>query len=335
MSDHSLHDIYSRVQPNFKQVFVVPRIRFDFPNTDYLYLLYAPFINSKADVRLHSTSALGHWKFFGSQLLGQKPILHYHWLEFQDYKSLFGMIYKIKMLWFYKLMGGKIVWSIHNLKPHDGKWLKSHLRLHRWMAKISDVLLVHSKSQIKQVSELYSVSSKKIDVLPHPNFPAMLIDRSEAIEKLNSTFDLKLDPHKIIVGSFGAVSEYKNFLNSISLLKSIDFDGNYLIIGYVKKGQSELDKKLKKLSNELSWFHYKPGFVSEDLLPVIMNSFHFSLFNFKEISTSGGVEIARSYKNKIIAPRKGILSDYESEKDVQLFSSQDELRSLLKALMDK
>lgn len=333
MSDHSLHDIYSRIQAGYKHVFVVPLIRYDFPKSDYLYLLYSSFIEDKPEVSIHSTSAMGHLKFLLYQVLGKRPILHYHWLEFQDMKSLFGMIYKVKIIWFYRFLGGKIIWTIHNLKPHDGLWLGFHKKLHRWMAKKSDVILVHSTSQIDEVCNRYSIEHSKIEVIPHPVFPAEITDKSSAIDVLNSRFSLNLKPSMNIVGAFGAISKYKNFEKTIEALDESNFSGKFLIFGYVKKGQQSVHNFLDHASKKYSWLIYKPGFVQEKDIPAIMSSMDFCLFNFTDIHNSGGIEMARSYKRKIIAPRIGILKDLESHEDSYLFSNQDQLKTLLKSLL--
>ncbi len=334
MSDQSLHDIYSRVLDGYKIVFVVPLIRFDLQKSDYLFLLYSELFNKEPDINIHSTSALGHWKFLLSQIFGNKPVLHYHWLEFQDVKSMLGMIYKMKLLWLYKLFGGKLVWTVHNLHPHDGKWLNVHRILHRWMAKKSDQILVHSKSQINQVSESYDVNSEKIEIIPHPAYPAEIISKKKAVSKLNSKFDLSLDENKIIVGSFGAISAYKNFEQSIKLLDQIGFTGYFLIFGYVKKGQLPLHNRLEEVAKKYDWLIYCPGFVEEEEIPSIMNAIDYCLFNFRDIFTSGSVELARSYKKQIIAPDIGILNDLNTQKNVRLFKTDEELKALLTSLME-
>ncbi len=332
MSDHSLHHIYKTIKADYKHIYVVPLIRFDFPISDYLFLLYAPFIAKHPKITVHSISVWGHWKFVLAQLIRKKSILHYHWLEFQDFKSLTGMIYKLKMIGLYKLLGGKIVWTIHNITPHDKKWLQAHAIMHRWMAKISTKILVHSYSQVTLITTLYSIPANKIEVVSHPKFPATFFDKKEARNELFKKFRLKINHEIPLIGAFGAISAYKNFEKTIQILHEIDFRGAFLVIGYLKKGQDQIHQTLSEYSKKYDWFMYHPEFVLEQDIPSIMNAFDYCLFNFKDISTSGGFEMARSYKKKIIAPRKGILTDFEGEPDVHLFSNSTELKHILQTL---
>jgi hypothetical protein len=65
-----------------------------------------------------------------------------------------------------------------------------------------------------------------------------------------------------------------------------------------------------------------------------MNSIDICLFNFKDISTSGGVELAKSYDKKMILPRKGTLIDLKPTQSAHLFSNEEELKSHLKHLLN-
>ena len=72
MTPHSIHEIFSLINLGYKHVFVVPLIRFNYPKTDYLYLLYASLLEKHSDIYIHSTSALGHIRFFISPTSWQK-----------------------------------------------------------------------------------------------------------------------------------------------------------------------------------------------------------------------------------------------------------------------
>ena len=69
MKPHSIHEIFSLISLGYRHVFVVPLIRFNYPKTDYLYLLYTSLLEKHLDIYVHSTSALGHIRFLLAQLL--------------------------------------------------------------------------------------------------------------------------------------------------------------------------------------------------------------------------------------------------------------------------
>ena len=89
--------------------------------------------------------------------LPKKIALHYHWLEFQDLKSLLAFPYKL--LWFsiFTLFKTPIIWTVHNLEPHDRKWLSFHQWLHRKMAQKTYRLHIHDEALLSETSHYLNV----------------------------------------------------------------------------------------------------------------------------------------------------------------------------------
>ncbi|MCG8372928.1 MAG: hypothetical protein MI700_05325 [Balneolales bacterium] len=327
----SLHDIYLQVQPKVQRVFVVPLIRFDFKETDYLYLLYKPILEHHSEIKIHSISALGHFRFVLAQLLGQKSVLHYHWLEFQDVKSLLGMPYKLLCIGVYCLLGGKMVWTVHNLQPHNRKYLSLHKTIHSWMARKSINVLVHSNTAQEQVSRFLDVSESKIFVHPHPPFPAKNISRAEALQKLENEILANSINHKYpIFLMIGTISTYKNIPEVLEVLEDVSGNYSFVVAGYVKKGQAKLSEFLQSKSHSLEWFHYIPGFIPEDFYAVLLSASDVCVFNYTQILTSGGIEMAKAYNRTIFAPNISTITELRNHDKIKLFDSRKELKKLVR-----
>jgi glycosyltransferase involved in cell wall biosynthesis len=331
----SLKEIYSRVTDHLSTVFVVPLIRHHFKQTDYLYLLYKELIENQHNVDVVSISASGHFKFVVAALFRKPAILHYHWLEFQDAKSLIGMPYKLICIWLYCVLGGKLIWTVHNLTPHDKKYLKLHKSLHRWMASKADVIHVHSEAAKASVSDFYNVSEQKVIVLKHPEFPSAIIQKNEAKEKVIELFGY---PDQTLAGPvflvFGGISEYKGIRSLILTMKELSGDFTFIIAGYVKKGQDDLHRFIVNEIIDDHRFIYTNGFIPEQHYPFLLSAADVCPFNYSSILTSGGIEMARSYDKTIIAPRLATLAEYESLEKVHFFDSPEELKTLLQNCVD-
>ena len=97
----------------------------------------------------------------------RKITLHYHWLEFQDLKSLLAFPYKL--LWFsiFTLFKTPIIWTVHNLEPHD-RSVDFHQWLHRKMAQKTYRLHIHDEALLSETSHYLNVPhSKKWCIFPH------------------------------------------------------------------------------------------------------------------------------------------------------------------------
>ena len=329
MEISSLKELYSGINKHIETVFVVPLIRFDFPKTDYLFLLYRDLIKEKK-INIVSISVFAHFKFVLSAILNRKTILHYHWLEFQDFKSLIAMPYKLLCILLYRLFGGDIIWTVHNLKPHDKKYLSLHLRIHTWMANLASVVHVHAASSVPVVSNTYTIPSDKIRVLKHPDFPAEILHRETAQNELLSLYgDGRSELSNPVFLIFGGISEYKGIRDIIGLLSEMKNDFTLIIAGYVKPGQESLHNFIIEYTIDDPRVIYVPSFIPEEHYSFLFNASDICIFNYSEILTSGGVKMAQAYNKQIIAPNYGELKELKKQPNVSLFDSKKELQALI------
>jgi glycosyltransferase involved in cell wall biosynthesis len=290
--------------------------------------LYQELIEGDA-YEIKSISVFNHFKLIAGILTNRSAILHYHWLEFQDLRSLTGMPWKIACIWLFSKLGGKIVWTLHNEFPHDQRFLPLHRYLHKKMAKWSDVLHVHCHKAVDLMSEKLSAPKKKFRLIPHPEFPADPIDRSEARNHLNTTFNSELSSEIPVLLMFGNISRYKQIEHTADLVMSLESECRLLIVGPVKKGNMSLFDELKKKQKKSSRIQLIAQFIDEDRVPWFYSAADICVFSYREILSSGGYHMAKAYQKKVIAPDMGCLSEEGNEPNVELFSTSAELESLL------
>jgi glycosyltransferase involved in cell wall biosynthesis len=333
MANTTLRELYDSVLPECRDVYVVPLIRYKYKKSDYLYLLYRDMINSTMKPNINSTSAFNHLRFVIAALMGNKVILHYHWLEFQDFRALFGMPYKLTCIWLFKLFGGKLVWTIHNKQPHDRNFRRLNHIMRKRMAKKADALHVHCKTAIEIMSNHYGMSTEKFHVIAHPKYPSELIPRAAAIESLNQRFGIVIKSTDRIFLSFGQIVEYKQLCELVKMFIDLPKTKKLLIAGPVKKGHLSYYRKLKKLIGKSNPnVIMLPNFISEDSVPEFFNAADFTIFNYSDILTSGGVELARSFQKTVIVPNAGCLTELKGDPEVIIFENQDELSNILQQI---
>lgn len=328
MESTSLDEIYASINEDARTIYVVPLIRHSHKKSDYLYLLYEDLIESDT-YEIKSISVFNHFKLVAGILSNRNAILHYHWLEFQDFKSLLGMPWKIACLWLFNNLGGKIVWTLHNEFPHDQKYLGLHRFLHKRMAKWSDILHVHCQKAASLMSEKLNSPIKKFRLVPHPEFPAKPIDKKKARELLNSNYQCELSSNIPILLMFGNISRYKQLELTADLVMGLETECRLLITGPIKKGNMSLYDELKKKQKKSSRIQLIPRFIEEDRVPWFYSAADICVFNYREILSSGGYNMAKAYRKKVIAPNMGCLSEEEKEINVELFEGQEELELLL------
>ncbi|MEX0723945.1 MAG: hypothetical protein WD357_03415 [Gracilimonas sp.] len=328
MQATSLSEIYSSIKKDADTIYVVPLIRYTHKKSDYLYLLYEGLIN-KGKYEIKTISVFNHFKLVAGILLNKRAILHYHWLEFQDLKSLLGMPWKMLCIYLFQLLGGNIVWTLHNEFPHDQKYVWLHSYIHKKMAGWADVLHVHCHKAASIMSDRLEVSKEKFKLIPHPKFPADPIPKESAIKKLKTHYNCDLNSEIPTLLMFGNISRYKQIAQVSDFLIDLNMPYNFVIAGPVKKGNMKLFEKLKSKADQNPSIHLIANFIPEDHVPWFYSASDFCVFNYREILSSGGFHMANAYHKTIIAPDLGCLSEASSLPNVHLFEEAEELEQLL------
>lgn len=331
MENTTLGDLIKALGTNSSTVYVAPLIKYEYPDSDYLYNLYKPIFDDYPSIKVKSLSVFSHYKPFFAALTSRDVIFHYHWLEFQDFKSLLGMPWKLLWIFLFKLIGGKIIWTIHNEQPHDQKFLKFHLSLHKKMARWASALHVHCKTAAHIMSETLNSPLSKFHIIPHPYFPAKLIPRQEAIIALREKYNLALDTSKPVALIFGQISHYKQIEGILAdFIVGKDETIQFLIAGTVKKGNKDLGNYLSNLATKNAHIHLVTQFISDSELPYFLNAANVCLFNYKQVLTSGGVFMALSYNIPIIAPKLGCITELDKKNNIHLFETDAERNALIR-----
>jgi glycosyltransferase involved in cell wall biosynthesis len=328
MQATSLNEIYSSINKDADTIYVVPLIRYTHRKTDYLYLLYEDLIK-QGEYEIKTISVFNHFKLVAGILLNKRAILHYHWLEFQDMKSLLGMPWKMLCIYLFQLLGGNIVWTLHNEFPHDQKYLRLHNFIHKKMAGWADILHVHCHKAVSIMHERLEVSKDKFRLIPHPEFPTEPIPRETAIHNLKNSYNCNLNSEVQTILMFGNISRYKQIEQVTDIIINSNLPCNFVVAGPVKKGNMKLYEELIAKAKQHSNIHLVPNFIPEDHVPWFYSAAKICVFNYREILSSGGFHMAKAYNKTIIAPDLGCLSEMNSLSYVHLFEGPEELKELL------
>ncbi len=243
---------------------------------------------------------------------GYHSVLQIHWVSVlfaaevrNPVKFWIRYILAYLDIWYVRnILSAKIVWTVHNLYSHDAIRKNLDLRARRFLAKQSDILLLHGPSAIPLVTEAYKVDKSKCVCIPHGNqkgaFP-MEISKFDAREKL------QIGQNKKVLLFFGTLRKYKGVEELIEAFKSIDDENLFLLIAGKCRDES-YRKELMGMADDRTLI--TDSFVPIDEVQVYMAAADIVVLPFKEILTSGSLLLAMTFGKMIVAPRMGTLPDY-------------------------
>ncbi len=238
-------------------------------------------------------------------------IFHLHWVAFTPKTNnkiirTLDLFYVIFILLLIKVINYKLVWTIHNITPHDCLTIND-LFITRFLYKIADVKIVHSKNTMEELKEL-KINIKNVVIIPHGNYIEYYENK---INKIQARKRLHLDKNAFVLLFFGEIKFYKGI---DELLKTfLDLAGDYknsqlLVVGKVYEEQIEklLKKYKSKLKDHLQLFLQ---YIPDSEIQYYMNAADIVVYPFRKITTSGSVLLALSFGKPIIYPLIGSLKE--------------------------
>ncbi len=327
MSTSTLRAVYQQLQPNAKAVFVMPDIEKFSRYNPYLELLYQHL--NEADERplqLSSTSILNPLMLL---IRARRSVFHHHWFECHSLLAAANAVWKIFWLILYRLFGGKIVWTIHNRRPHDQSGFQRLNQLLRLIwSKLPHRYHLHCQSAVKIMATELGIDMTKCVVVPHPSYPANIVPRKAAEAVLAEKYEQDYSRlQRPIIMMFGSIAPYKGIETAAAIFAKQQLPGTLLVAGRVK-GNISTGDDLRQIAAGTANIHLLLKMIPEDDVAAFMSIADVLLFNYTDILTSGGVALALSYQKRILIPAKGCLAEMKIP-DGERFHSQDELADLL------
>ena len=262
-------------------------------------------------------------------------IFHLHWLypftfPFMNnwFSRLFFTLYVPFCLLFIKLIGFKLVWTVHNLTSHEKLFLNDRY-ISFLLAHLADIKIVHSKNTIPLMKEL-DYNTRNLHVIPLGNYIGYYpntVTRQDARKKLG------IGQVGIAFLFFGLIRSYKGILEltkEFSSLLGKNKEIKLLIAGECqdKNTRDYLNKFQGKNRNQvfLALYH-----IYDEEVQYYFDSADVVIFPFKNITTSSSAILAFSFGKPIIAPLIGNIVDFP--RDSGIYYNREEKDGLKNAII--
>lgn len=258
-------------------------------------------------------------------------VVHIHWPDiFMIANGKYATIAKsmrfICGILVLKTFGTKIVWTVHNITDHEGKYKSIELFFNKILARICDKLIVHCNSAKVDVVKLYGIDSSLVTIIPHGHYIGTYENRmtqSQARDKL------KIDNEQTVFLYFGQIRSYKGVLDLVNTFKRLDCQQvRLLIVG--KPLNDEIGSELSKWCKDDYRIKTILRFVPDEDIQIYLNAADIIILPYKDVLTSGAVILSMSFSKPIIAPAVKCITDILDNEGSFLYSEKDELFEVMK-----
>jgi beta-1,4-mannosyltransferase len=174
-------------------------------------------------------------------------VLHFHWPQGywrynRDPRRLGGALSGLTTIAFAsrlllaRLLGYRVVWTVHQVYPHE----LACVRVDRWgattLAALSHLLLAHDAATARSVKQELGRSARKLEIVPHGSYIGVY---PEGRERSQVRADLDIPDDAVVFLCFGDVRAYKEIGILLSAFRLADApDAVLLVAGAVGNGDA-------------------------------------------------------------------------------------------------
>jgi len=246
-----------------------------------------------------------------------KVICHFHWIHDKtknaktEAEADEAVVYWENLLSRIKENGHKIVWTLHNVLPHETVWVEQDKKIHQMMADAADALHVMASDSATLTAPYYTLDERKMFVVPHPTYEGAQPDE---ISRAEARSQLQIGEEEFVFLSFGAIMEYKGYdrlMAAYDQMRGKTAKKTRLIIAGLPS-----DKAL--VEQITVWGEGKPDVILDmtpvphDKLQVYFRSADIAVCPYRRTMNSGAAMMAVTFDLPVLGPNSGGFLDIET-----------------------
>lgn len=275
--------------------------------------------NPYCELLYSEVKKLGHgvraYSFFRA-CFGNYSIWHIHWPDHYIQRRILGislspfcLLHFILSLILCRLKGIKIIWTVHNLGPHERKDSWGYDLFFRiFTENVAGCIYLTESSRNKAIEAYPILKQKKWYLIPHGHYREFY---PNTVVKKEARKFLNISQEDVVIGFIGQIRPYKNLPPLIKAFKEIESPTTRLIIAgnaYCTRTRNEILGLIK--NDPRIVFHDK--FIPTEETQYYLNSFDLVALPFSEILNSGSAILALSFNKPVIVPNIDIFSELKS-----------------------
>jgi glycosyltransferase involved in cell wall biosynthesis len=271
---------------------------------------------------------------------GDPGVLNLHWTSpilapaRTDEEAAFAVQEFARLLSAYRSAGGRLLWTVHNVVPHDARFLAREIELAQCLAADADVVHVLTAATAAAVAPYYHLDPARVVVIEHSSYAGVYPD---TISRARARRRLGLKPRHQALLSLGQLRPYKGLdrlVDAFETLRRDDRRLRLLVAGRPGRGAGvrELVERIGATPGTVRRLKTLP----DHRLQVWLRAADLAVLPYTDILNSGSFLLAETFGLPVVATRSGALAEREGEGHVRLFDEgglEDTLRSAVRDLV--
>lgn len=248
-----------------------------------------------------------------SALTGRFDVFHIHWPEWEanfyqnPFEAALRLRLKLAVIDILRLKGTEIIWTVHNLKAHDGR----HPAIEQWFwrafIKRLDAYIALTEAGRNAARELFpELRDKPSFVIPHGHY----CHHYPCISTVDPRAELGISPASHMLLFFGRIRDYKNLPLLIESFSSLSGDLTLCIAG--RPDNEAIAGRITTLASRDSRVRLHLGDIPDDRVQYFFRAADLVVLPYREILNSGTAMLALSFDRPVLVPDRGAMGELRS-----------------------
>ena len=202
-----------------------------------------------------------------------------------------------------KSNGVKIVWTVHNILPHDSKLKKAQIDLRVELIKLVDIIHIMNDETQRLAEPFFEIPSNKIISTPHPSYRKFY---PSVASREESRFQLNIPQKSSVYLFFGSIQAYKgleDLLNAFEKLQSEDPEIYLLIVGKVVN-KSYFSSIRSRINSNMN-IRLIDSRIANEHVQYYFRAADFCVCPYRISLNSGVAHLSHTFNTPVIAPNIG------------------------------
>lgn len=297
----------------------------------YQDLLYSAYGDSDMSVHGHRSIA-GAIKAIEVSTAATK-ILHLHWLnvilaEATD-SEIPNRISEFKtQLQRAKAAGAKIVWTVHNVLPHEGYQMEPSIEVRKAIVAAADIVHVMNPETVIRCQPYFEIPVEKVIRIEHAGYHSFYPELAGSISRKKMW---GLPERANVLVSLGGIKPYKGLGDFAAVFqKHAQSDTHFLIAG---KAAADFNKsELAKAAEFSTNLHVFPEMVADSQVSSLMQMAAAVVIPYQASLNSGALALGLTYGKPILARATAGSTHLLNSGAGKIYKDESELPNFLNSL---
>lgn len=236
-------------------------------------------------------------------------VLHFHWLQYHysrknTLSSLIALLKFFLKIVFAKICGYRIVWTMHNLLPHERRiGIMDRVCYSFFTVLASSIVTLCRKASLELEKTYHRRRNVFSGYLGHyagiyPNE----VSQNEARERLG------LGQCDMVFLFFGSIRPYKGIENLIGSFKTLS-DSNFRLVIAGKANEESFQRKILTMASSDPRIQVFLDWIPDSDVQLYFNACDYVVLPFTDVLTSSSAMLGLCFKRAIVAPAIGCLPE--------------------------